>query len=132
VIAAVVTGAAMGIGEAVARRLLEEGAVVVGVDRDAAALEETASRLGARMVPLVGDIADWSTHANAADLAEQHGDLAWWVNNAGIECAYGPLQDRSAEEFDRLIGADDLGVPRGIGHLEHALGHPRTIPVSMS
>ena len=86
-IAAVVTGAAMGIGEAVARRLLEEGAVVVGVDRDAAALEETASRLGTRLVPLVGDIADWSTHARAADLAEQHGDLAWWVNNAGIDLA---------------------------------------------
>jgi NAD(P)-dependent dehydrogenase (short-subunit alcohol dehydrogenase family) len=85
VIAAVVTGAAMGIGEAIAARLLDEGATVVGVDRDPAALAGTASRLGDRMVPVVGDIGDWDTHVRAADLAEQHGDLAWWVNNAGID-----------------------------------------------
>jgi NAD(P)-dependent dehydrogenase (short-subunit alcohol dehydrogenase family) len=85
VIAAVVTGAAMGIGEAIAARLLDEGATVVGVDRDPAALAATASRLGDRMVPVVGDIGDWDTHVRAADLAEQHGDLAWWVNNAGID-----------------------------------------------
>ena len=58
----------MGIGEAIAQRLLEEGATVVGVDRDRAALDETAARLGARMLPLVGDISDWSTHARAACL----------------------------------------------------------------
>jgi NAD(P)-dependent dehydrogenase (short-subunit alcohol dehydrogenase family) len=85
VIAAVVTGAAMGIGEAIAARLLDEGATVVGVDRDPAALAGTASRLGDRMVPVVGDIGDWNTHVRAADLAEQHGDLAWWVNNAGVD-----------------------------------------------
>jgi NAD(P)-dependent dehydrogenase (short-subunit alcohol dehydrogenase family) len=85
VIAAVVTGAAMGIGEAIAARLLDEGATVVGVDRDPAALAGTASRLGDRMVPVVGDIGDWDTHVRAADLAEQHGDLAWWVNNAGVD-----------------------------------------------
>jgi NAD(P)-dependent dehydrogenase (short-subunit alcohol dehydrogenase family) len=87
VIAAVVTGAAMGIGQAIAGRLIDEGATVVGVDRDGAALAETASQLGDRMVPVVGDIAEWDTHVRAADLAEQHGDLAWWVNNAGIDWA---------------------------------------------
>ena len=86
-IAAVVTGAAMGIGQSIARRLIEEGATVVGVDRDPAALEQTASLLGDRLVPMVGDIAEWETHERAADLAEQHGELAWWVNNAGIDWA---------------------------------------------
>lgn len=57
-IAAVVTGAAMGIGQSIARRLIEEGATVVGVDRDPAALEQTASLLGDRLVPMVGDIAE--------------------------------------------------------------------------
>jgi NAD(P)-dependent dehydrogenase (short-subunit alcohol dehydrogenase family) len=85
VIAAVVTGAGMGIGQAIARRLVEEGATVVGVDRDPGALDAAASLIGDRLVPLVGDIGEWDTHRRAADLAEQHGELAWWVNNAGID-----------------------------------------------
>ena len=84
-IAAVVTGAAVGIGRAVTARLIEEGATVVGVDRDKAALDEAVSQLGDRLVPVVGDIGEWSTHERAADAAEQHGELAWWVNNAGID-----------------------------------------------
>jgi len=85
VIAAVVTGAGMGIGRAIARRLVEEGAAVVGVDRNPDALYEAASLIGEKFTPLVGDIGEWQTHARAADLAEQHGELAWWVNNAGID-----------------------------------------------
>ncbi len=91
-IAAVVTGAAVGIGRAVTARLIEEGATVVGVDRDQAALDEAVSQLGDRLVPIVGDIGEWSTHERAADAAEQHGELAWWVNNAGIDWVSAPTR----------------------------------------
>jgi NAD(P)-dependent dehydrogenase (short-subunit alcohol dehydrogenase family) len=84
-ISAVVTGAAMGIGRSVAQRLVEEGATVVAVDRNADALARTAAELGDRVVPMEGDIAAWATHERAAELAEEHGDLAWWVNNAGVD-----------------------------------------------
>src|SRR3954447_13418439 len=84
-ISVVVTGAAMGIGRAVAERLVDEGATVVAVDRDADALARTAADLGERVVPVEGDIAEWATHERAAELAEGCGDLAWWVNNAGVD-----------------------------------------------
>jgi NAD(P)-dependent dehydrogenase (short-subunit alcohol dehydrogenase family) len=85
VIAAVVTGAAMGIGEATAKRLVNDGAVVVGVDLNAQALAETAKTIGERFVPLVGDISEPRTHDAAASRASDLGDLKWWVNNAGID-----------------------------------------------
>jgi NAD(P)-dependent dehydrogenase (short-subunit alcohol dehydrogenase family) len=82
---AVVTGAAMGIGRGVASRLIADGYTVVGVDRDAEAIAGAARELGAALVPLVGDIGEWATHERAADLAEEHGTLGAWVNNAGVD-----------------------------------------------
>jgi NAD(P)-dependent dehydrogenase (short-subunit alcohol dehydrogenase family) len=85
----VVTGAAMGIGRAICARLVADGIEVVGVDRDAAALEQATTELGSVFHPLVGDIVDWETHVRAADAAEQVGPLRGWVNNAGIDVAGG-------------------------------------------
>jgi NAD(P)-dependent dehydrogenase (short-subunit alcohol dehydrogenase family) len=79
----------MGIGESIARKLLGQGLTVVGVDRDADAIAETAARLGDSLVPCVGDIGEWATHERAADIAQQHGRLDRWVNNAGIDWANG-------------------------------------------
>ncbi|MGO9960705.1 MAG: SDR family NAD(P)-dependent oxidoreductase [Solirubrobacteraceae bacterium] len=83
--AAVVTGAAKGIGLAIARRLLDDGATVVALDLDGDSLQREAARLGERYRPLVGDIGEWDDHERAAALAEQAGELCWWVNNAGID-----------------------------------------------
>jgi NAD(P)-dependent dehydrogenase (short-subunit alcohol dehydrogenase family) len=85
---AVVTGAASGIGLAVAERLLRSGyAVVVGLDRDGESLARVGSRLGARFLPLPGDITTDTDHRRAADAAEAEGPLRAWVNNAGIDLA---------------------------------------------
>ena len=53
---AVVTGAANGIGLAVAERLLSDGYAVVGLDRDEPSLQQAASCLGDAFVPLTGEI----------------------------------------------------------------------------
>ena len=82
---AVVTGGAAGIGRGIVECLLAEGVTVVSLDRDAEALAAAAAALGERFVPCVGDISLWADHERAADLAEQHGRLAHWVNNAGID-----------------------------------------------
>lgn len=58
---AVVTGAAKGIGLAIAARLLHDGVHVVALDRDAAALESEAARLGSLYEPHVGDVTEWES-----------------------------------------------------------------------
>jgi NAD(P)-dependent dehydrogenase (short-subunit alcohol dehydrogenase family) len=82
---AVVTGAAMGIGLAVAEALLARSFAVVGLDRDADALLQARGRLGEGFHPLTGDITDDDSHRRAADAAEAAGPLRAWVNNAGID-----------------------------------------------
>lgn len=82
---AVVTGAAVGIGRGIVECLLAEGLAVVGLDRDAAALDRAAAELGDAFVPCPGDIALWADHERAADAAEARGRLAGWVNNAGVD-----------------------------------------------
>ncbi len=82
---AVVTGAAMGIGRAIAARLLADGATVVGLDRSAESLDVAVAELGERLVPVVGDVAEWGAHERAAAVAAEHGRLTAWVNNAGID-----------------------------------------------
>jgi NAD(P)-dependent dehydrogenase (short-subunit alcohol dehydrogenase family) len=98
-IAAVVTGAAKGIGLGIAEALVARGAHVIAVDVDEAGLQAVA-RDG--LEPLVGDISEWSTHERAADAAERAGALRWWVNNAGIDWV-GGAHEVDAEHVQRGI-----------------------------
>ena len=109
---AVVTGAAKGIGRAVAARLLEDGVHVVGVDLDAVALEQVSSELGDRFAPLVGDVGDWETHERAADDAEATGELRYWVNNAGVDWV-GAAHEIDAEHIERGLRVLQLGTMFG-------------------
>jgi len=90
---AVVTGATSGIGAAIARRLYQGGATVVGIARRAEALAEEASRAEGRFVPLVADLADpRGREAAAAELARRAPRIDLLINNAG-EAAYAtPLE----------------------------------------
>lgn len=82
---AVVTGAANGIGLAVAERLLGSGYTVAGLDCDEESLQQASGRLGEGFVPIAGDITADKDHRRAADAAEATGPLRAWVNNAGID-----------------------------------------------
>lgn len=107
---AVVTGAAQGIGEAIASRLAAEGYLVVGVDIDAPALSQTARRLG--FDPVAGDVAVWDTHERAADAAERRAPLEAWVNNAAVNVS-GPAHRVTPEEIDAGLRTDQLGPMYG-------------------
>jgi NAD(P)-dependent dehydrogenase (short-subunit alcohol dehydrogenase family) len=108
----VVTGAAKGIGRAVARQVVREGGVVVGVDRDEVTLAVTAAELGKVFVPVVGDVADWETHEAAADAATALGSLAGWVNNAAVATA-GKAHEVAAADIERELRVLQFSVMYG-------------------
>ena len=81
---AVVTGAARGIGAAIATRLASEGLRVVVNDIDAEAVETLAERIGARAVP--GDaVSVHGAEALVATAREHLGEVDIWFGNAGID-----------------------------------------------
>jgi NAD(P)-dependent dehydrogenase (short-subunit alcohol dehydrogenase family) len=102
---ALVTGAAMGIGAAVAELLAERGAAVCVVDRDAAALDEVAGRLrggGAEVEVIVGDLREPEvTEAAVGRTLERFGRLDVLSNNAGVQ-RYGTLDTTPDEVWDEV------------------------------
>ncbi len=78
---AMVTGAASGIGRAIAGRFAADGAEVIAVDRNAAALTAVADRIGA--TPLVADLSDIAGLPAAVEHVADRIDIL--VNNAGIQ-----------------------------------------------
>ena len=108
--AVVVTGAANGIGRAIAARLAATGWAVVGIDRDVAALEEVAGSVGGVAVP--GDIRDQEVITNARQAAEGAGRLSAWVNNAGV-VRLGPLHLMPADVIDETLDIDLRAVVFG-------------------
>lgn len=105
---AVITGAAQGIGKAIATAFVAEGAQVLLVDRDAARLAEAAAKLGQEA--LVADIGKKAEIEHIfAHVAEHWGGLDVLVNNAGITHA-AELDDLAEDDFDRVL-AINLKAP---------------------
>src|SRR4051812_28209729 len=83
----VVTGASMGIGEAIAKVFAQQGAQVVMSSRDLGRLEEARQRVGFpdRTVSLTCDVADpEQSAALLRQTIERFGRIDIWVNNAGF------------------------------------------------
>ena len=106
---AIVTGAAHGIGLAIARHFVAEGARVTLADVDATAGEAAARALGnARF--LATDVGDATSAANAvAETCLAFGDLDIAVNNAGIIHAADFL-DLTEADFDRVLRVNLKGA----------------------
>ncbi|MFC8599490.1 MULTISPECIES: SDR family NAD(P)-dependent oxidoreductase [unclassified Isoptericola] len=110
---ALVTGAAAGIGGGVADLLVELGATVVGVDRDATALDDAASRLAAAPGRFVGLVADVSRPDALDDAARQvraeHGTLDAVVCAAGVQ-RYGAVDETDPATYDEVMGVNVGGA----------------------
>lgn len=108
----VVTGAADGIGRAIARRLAGNGWLVVGIDKDEAGLGRLTSEFGSDVSCVVGDVADPSTSHIAGSTAAQLGTVLGWVNNAGIEIDQ-PAHEATDEAIRRQIDVNLIGTMYG-------------------
>lgn len=107
---AIVTGAASGIGRAVAIRLAREGARVVIGDRNEAGLRETADMIGAAAHAVAFDVADPDACAQiVATTVDRHGRLDILCNIAGV-LDFGPLAQFTVERWTRMIGINMGGV----------------------
>ena len=81
----VVTGGGRGVGRALVERLLGDSNVAVAIELDPEALDWTRDHPSAsRVIAVVGDASDEAVAEKAADLAQDAGTLAGWVNNAAV------------------------------------------------
>lgn len=110
---AIVTGAARGIGAAVARRLVEDGARVVIADLRSGDAEQTAAGLspdGSLAIGLACDVSQESDVERCAnDAVERFGRLDIVVNNAGLMTFKG-LGEWSAADWLRVLQVDLVGA----------------------
>jgi NAD(P)-dependent dehydrogenase (short-subunit alcohol dehydrogenase family) len=113
---AVVTGAASGIGLALAERFAAEGMSVVMADFDQARLEEAASRLveNGDVLAVRVDVSSFDDVERLADrTAERFGDVHLLCNNAGVQML-GPAWELELAEWRWLLGVNLWGVIHGI------------------
>jgi 3-oxoacyl-[acyl-carrier protein] reductase len=110
---AIVTGAAQGIGEAIARRLARAGAAVAVADVNL----EGAARVAASMAEtgqaraLLLDVTSAESVARAVEeVLAWRGRLDILVNNAGIAGRAAPLWEQTFEEWQRIIAINLTGV----------------------
>lgn len=104
---AIVTGAARGMGEAVARRLIAEGTRVCLVDRDAEALKPVADSLGERAHAIAADVTDPAQiEAFVAGTVDRWGRIDMLHNNAGVTGRSGPALESTLDDLDFVFAVN--------------------------
>jgi NAD(P)-dependent dehydrogenase (short-subunit alcohol dehydrogenase family) len=113
---AVVTGAASGIGQALAQRFAQEGCALAIVDIDEAGLERTRTLVRAEGRECSAHVVDVSDRERMQALPDavmrEHGRVDILVNNAGVAVA-GTLEEQSLEDFEWIVGINFWGVVYG-------------------
>jgi NAD(P)-dependent dehydrogenase (short-subunit alcohol dehydrogenase family) len=111
-----VTGAASGIGAAIAKRFFNEGGSVLIADYDRERGAEMANSLGENARFLYLDVADNESWSAAMQQAKAHfGKLDVLVNNAGVTL-HGSIESISLEDWQRTLNIDLTGVFLGCRH----------------
>jgi 2-dehydro-3-deoxy-L-rhamnonate dehydrogenase (NAD+) len=108
---ALVTGAARGIGLAIASRLAADGARVALLDLDGAAAEAAAKKIGGGAIAIAADVTKGADIDSAVRrVIDAWGRLDVLVNNAGITGRSFPIWELSDEDWRRVIDADLTSV----------------------
>jgi NAD(P)-dependent dehydrogenase (short-subunit alcohol dehydrogenase family) len=124
-----ITGAASGIGRALAREQIRRGACVAAIDLDETRLSTVVSELGANARGYVCDISDPAqTTDTMAKVLREQGDVDVLVNNAGV-AVVAPLVGTTSEDWKWILGVNLMGaigmtralvpamIDRGRGHV---------------
>jgi 2-dehydro-3-deoxy-L-rhamnonate dehydrogenase (NAD+) len=146
---AIVTGAATGIGEAIARRLAAAGATVAVLDMDLQGAHRVAGSLGAGAFAVHADVSQRSTVKQAVrKVLDRTGRIDILVNNAGIAGRAAPVWEQTDEDWERILAVNLTGVfnfcravvphmrSRGYGRIVNIAsiagkeGNPRMAPYS--
>jgi 3-oxoacyl-[acyl-carrier protein] reductase len=146
---AIVTGAAQGIGEAIARRLAAAGATVAVADVNYEQAQEVAKTLPNDSFALRLDVGSSESVKSAVDeVIRRQGQIDVLVNNAGIAGRAAPLWEQTEEDWQRMLAINLTGVflccraviphmrGRGYGRVINMAsiagkeGNPRMVPYS--
>jgi 3-oxoacyl-[acyl-carrier protein] reductase len=127
---AVLTGAAGGIGAAIARELLAQGATVHGIDRDPGGLGSLAQEFSGRFIPYAVDLADRAATDRMLGLLDTAlaGRCDILVNNAGMSRVQSIVATEDAL-LDRLLAVNFTAVFRVTRALVPALRASRRASV---
>ncbi|MGE6630691.1 2,3-dihydro-2,3-dihydroxybenzoate dehydrogenase [Bacillus sp. NPDC077027] len=110
---ALVTGAGQGIGQAVAQRLAEEGAIIAAVDANEERLQSTVQQMSAKgfhVFAYPGDISDQTSVQNIVTQIEQQlGPIYLLVNVAGI-LRMGSIEHLRADDWQQTFAVNTHGV----------------------
>src|SRR6201986_444450 len=107
---AVITGAARGIGKAIAERYVKEGAKVVVADLNEPGAKALASELGPNAIGLKLDVTDQaSIDAMVAVTAAHFGGIDILINNAGI-FDLAPIDEITRESYRRVYAVNVEGL----------------------
>jgi 3-oxoacyl-[acyl-carrier protein] reductase len=104
---AVITGAASGFGEGMAKRFAEEGAKVVVADLNAKGAERVAGEIGEAAIPMTTDVSSRSEIDEMVYAAKSaFGRIDIMVNNAGFTHRNGDLLGVDEATFDLITGVN--------------------------
>lgn len=118
----VITGAADGIGLAAAKLFAAEGALLLLVDLQEAALREAAERLGPAASWLADDVSEAESAARyTAAVLERHGRVDAALLNAGIEGEIAPIGTATLAGFDRVMAVNVRSIWLGLSALMPAM-----------
>lgn len=113
---AVITGGAGGIGRAAGQRFVEEGADVLLVDLDEAALAAAVADIGSNKVSyFVADVTKASDNQAMIDMAtERYGGVDTFLANAGIEGDVKSILEYDEARFDQVMAVNVKGPFLGL------------------
>jgi 3-oxoacyl-[acyl-carrier protein] reductase len=108
---AIVTGAANGIGAAIARRLASAGAAVAVADLDFTNATGVADSLGGRSFAIECDVSKRDSVERAVEgVLSRTGQIDILINNAGIAGRAAPIWEQTEEDWNRMIAINVTAV----------------------